>query len=56
MASKIIQFRPREAAQKPATVAPHLNAKARSEALPQWLREHKVDWIFKEAEQRSRQR
>ncbi|MEL6727223.1 MAG: hypothetical protein AAFP81_16960 [Pseudomonadota bacterium] len=56
MASKIIQFRPRDASSDPKSVKSHLSAQDRTDALPEWLREHNVDWIFKAAEQRQTRR
>lgn len=48
MASKIIQFPVRER----QTGSPQTSPKARAEALPDWLKELDVEWIFKEEEQR----
>ena len=48
MASKIIQFPVRERQANSVQASP----KARAEALPDWLKELDVEWIFKEEEQR----
>ncbi len=48
MASKIIQFPVRERQTSPLQTSP----KARAEALPDWLKELDVEWIFKEEKQR----
>lgn len=48
MASKIIQFPVRERPESSNQIPP----KARAEALPDWLKELDVEWIFKEEERR----
>ena len=48
MASKIIQFPVRERQANSLQASP----KVRAEALPDWLKELDVEWIFKEEEQR----
>ncbi|MEL6414850.1 MAG: hypothetical protein AAFQ15_07910 [Pseudomonadota bacterium] len=48
MASKIIQFPVRERQANSPLASP----KARTEALPDWLKELDVEWIFKEEAQR----
>ena len=48
MASKIIHFPARE--RQASSLRP--SPKERAEALPDWLKELDVEWIFKEDEQR----
>jgi len=51
MTSKIIPFRPHKTPSA-APDATYRSPKARTEALPEWLHEFDVEWIFQEEERR----
>ena len=56
MASKIIQFRPRSDTQQNSRPTGFPEARERAEALPDWLKELDVDWVFKAADERLKRR
>ena len=56
MASKIILFRPRSETEKPQRPTGLPDPRERAEALPDWLKELDVDWVFKAADERAQRR
>ena len=56
MASKIIQFRPRSETATDARLSYMKAPRERAEALPEWLKELNVDWVFQAADDRLRRR
>lgn len=48
MSSKIIMFPPRDRASSSSSKAMKVAPKERFEALPEWLQELDVEWLFKE--------